>query len=100
MADGSNISFNPLGPIDADREAADMKLSHDTYDVYINGDFIGRKVLLSTAESVDDVSSYLTREGFNGFSASLSGDHYNLEVDSEEEADEMKNQLTVYLSLR
>ncbi|QQE80084.1 hypothetical protein [Alicyclobacillus sp. SO9] len=99
MADGSNINFNPLGVTRLDGDT-DMKLVHDKYDVYVNADFVGSKVLLSAAESADDISSYLTQAGFNGFSATLRGDHFHLEVDSEEKADEMKNQLNVYLNLR
>lgn len=82
-----------------------LKMPHDRYEVYVNGDFVGHKVLLTQSESIDDVAKYLQRNGYKQFSATLDGDHYNIETNSSQDddthdAEQMKNRLGVYLDLR
>ncbi len=86
-------------------DPTNLKLSHDRYEVYVNGDFVGHKVLLTQSESIDDVAKYLKNNGYQGFSTNLDGDHYYIDVDGRgdngaNEADQIKNQLGVYLDIR
>ncbi|MFD1678132.1 hypothetical protein [Alicyclobacillus fodiniaquatilis] len=76
------------------------KLAHDQYEVYVNDDFVGHKVLLTQSEEIDDVSAYLHRCDFDDFKTNLDGDHYNIFVEDTELADQIKAQLNAYLSIR
>lgn len=78
----------------------DLKSMHDHYDVYVNGDFIGQKVLVSPSEEVDDISSYLHNCHFEDFTASLDGDHYHIQADTNDTANLIKGQLEAYLNIR
>jgi hypothetical protein len=97
---GYPFVFNNAG------DDANLKLPHDRYDVYVNGDFVGHKVLLTQSDKIEDVASYLKRNGFGHFDSSLDGDHYNIEVHDYEDgkpdgnAARIKRQLDVYLSIR
>lgn len=77
-----------------------LKTMHDHYDVYVNDDFIGEKVLVTPSESVEDIASYLRRCGFQGFDTNLDGDHYHIGAESEEVAEAIKGQLRAFLATR
>jgi hypothetical protein len=76
----------------------DTKLNHDRYEVYVNGDFIGYKTLLTQSEELDDINFFLHEHGFNQFQTQEDGDHYNIETDSS--SDNLKQALHVYLQNR
>lgn len=96
LFDGRNMPFI----IDTDSQDGHTKLSHDQYEVFVNDDFVGHKTLIGQTEKMDDVSSYLHRCDFNGFEANLEGDHYNISVEDEDLAEQIKGQLEVYLKVR
>lgn len=74
--------------------------SHKFYNVFVNGDFVGRKILLAQNESITDMSSYLIQNNFSGFSTTVGGnDYYIIEPDNVM-AKQMKKQLDVYLNIK
>ncbi|WP_417898583.1 hypothetical protein ABN702_21210 [Bacillus haimaensis] len=74
------------------------KLSHDRYEVYVNGDFVGQKTLLSTREDVTSVNEFLHTQGHNDFLTNLDGDHYHIRTTKKER--ELKHALQLYLNSR
>ncbi|WP_223703003.1 hypothetical protein [Sutcliffiella deserti] len=74
------------------------KLAHDRYEVYVNGDFVGQKTLLTTREDVTSVNEFLHAQGYNDFKTNLDGDHYNIEATKKER--ELKHALQIYLHSR
>jgi hypothetical protein len=76
----------------------DTKLSHDRYEVYVNGDFIGYKTLLTQSEALDDIHFFLHEHGFQQFQAHQEGDHYEIETDAS--SDKLKQTLQFYLQNR
>jgi hypothetical protein len=77
-----------------------VKQAHDQYDVYVNGELVGHKVLLNETDHVDDVADFLTSRGIHDFTTNLEGDHYNVKVDDGGLEQDVKNNLTVYLDIR
>lgn len=75
------------------------KLAHDCYDIYVNRDYVGTKTLIAQNETPKDVESYLKKQGFHNFDASI--DAGNILINSsEQEADNIKRNLNVYLNIR
>ena len=79
-------------------ETADTKLNHDRYEVYVNGDFIGYKTLLTQNEDLEDIPSFLHEQGFQQFQGHEDGDHYEIQTDAS--PDKLKQALHVYLQNR
>lgn len=81
-------------------DSQNLKSMHEHYDVYVNGDFIGEKVLVTPSEGIDDVSAYLRRCHFDDFTTDLDGDHYHIYADEPDVAESIKGQLQAYLRTR
>lgn len=79
-------------------DTTSSKLAHDRYDVYVNGDFVGQKTLLSPREDVTSVNEFLHTQGYNDFITHLDGDHYNIQTTKRE--NELKQALQIYLFSR
>lgn len=75
-------------------------IENDSYDVYVNDDFVGRKVLYSESEDISNISDYLSSNGYGDFTYTEDGNKFIIEDFDEEEADKMKNQLETYLNIR
>ncbi len=75
-----------------------VKLAQDRYEIYVNGDFVGFKPLLTQNASLEDVDSFLHEQGFKAFDAEATGDHYNIQTEAED--DKLKQALHVYLQTR
>ncbi|WP_018247253.1 hypothetical protein [Orenia marismortui] len=78
----------------------DLKLEHDRYHVYLNGKFVGDKVLLGESDSIFDLNNYLKRQGFNDFISDLEGDHFLIESKNSDSYTLMKRDLEGHLSIR
>lgn len=92
---------NPLfAAIFTNDDNANTKLSHDSYHVFVNGDFVGNKVLVAQSEQVNDVDTYLQHNGFDDFKSKLEGDHLLIEMPDSEQSEAVKKQLNAYLSIR
>ncbi|MCL7749415.1 hypothetical protein [Halalkalibacter alkaliphilus] len=85
-----------LGLFDADFDG-DIKGEHDAYDIYVNEEFVGKKLLLTESENVVDVVSFLKQQGVQQVSAQLDGDHY---IIRSEESERIKQILDAYLQNR
>ncbi|MBM7662399.1 capsule polysaccharide export protein KpsE/RkpR [Bacillus mesophilus] len=78
----------------------DTKMNHDRYDVYVNGEFVGHKVLLTQSEDITDVNDFLKTQGFKHFEGRLDGDHYDLHVEDNQSLQDMREALQIYLQIR
>ncbi|QFT90992.1 hypothetical protein FIU87_20290 [Bacillus sp. THAF10] len=74
------------------------KLSHDRYEVYVNGDFVGQKNLLSHKEDVTSVNEFLEAQGYHNYLSNINGDHYYIQTEKREH--ELKQALQIYLNSR
>lgn len=81
-------------------ENYNLKDAHDSYRVFLNGDYIGEKVLLSQGEDVTDIEDFLKSRGFKNVKTHLEGNQYSIIAEDAEEAHQIKNNLNVYLHLR
>lgn len=77
----------------------DSKQNHDRYDVYVNGEFVGHKTLLTQSESINDVNDFLQAQGFRQVDGKLDGDHYDIHVEGEDSS-HVKEALHIYLQSR
>lgn len=75
------------------------KLYYDSYDVYVNNEYVGRKTLVAQNESVKDIDNHLKLEGFRNFNSDINGNQVLISSGSEEAAD-IKRNLSVYLRIR
>lgn len=53
--------------------------SHDDYDVFVNGRFVGKKRLYSVHERIQDLAEFLLRAGFSQFRTSRRGHQYYIQ---------------------
>lgn len=75
-----------------------VKLNEDTYEVYVNNEFVGHKTLKSAGEKLSDIEDFLRIQGIHDFSSALSGDHYKIQTSGDFE--HMKEALSVYFNNR
>jgi hypothetical protein len=78
----------------------DIKVAQDRYEVYVNGDYVGRKTLLAQNDDISDVDDFLHQEGFTEFSSELTGDHYNINANDNANREQIKDYLNLYLKIR
>lgn len=84
----------------SDQDYSDSsKIAHDMYNVYINRDYVGKKVLVAQGEKVEDINSFLKVQGFDGFKSELKGNSYSINCNPNESG-HMKEALQVYLKIR
>ncbi|MGA9290877.1 MAG: hypothetical protein WBV93_21290 [Anaerobacillus sp.] len=81
-------------------EADSIKNAHDAYNVYVNDDYVGNKILFSHCEKIEDLSEYLNNKGFYNFQAEVEGDHYRLQMAEQDQGELVKDELHSYLHLR
>ena len=75
-----------------------VKLNEDTYEVYVNDNFVGHKTLKSAGEKLSDVDDFLQIQGIHNFSSSLEGDHYIIKTN--EDTENLRDALSVYFNNR
>ncbi|MDT8861659.1 hypothetical protein N0O92_15685 [Alkalihalobacillus sp. MEB130] len=90
-------AFPLLGFFHSGADTTAIKEAHDAYDIYVNNEFVGKKVLITESESVDDVTDFLKKEGVQQISGKLEGDHYTIQADDSEH---VKQILETYLNNR
>ncbi|WP_461205126.1 hypothetical protein [Clostridium sp. DL1XJH146] len=73
---------------------------HDSYRVFVNGDYIGDKVLLGQNEEVSELNDYLKNNSFTNYSTLVDGNRYFIKEKDREQAHKMKDNLQTYLSIR
>lgn len=74
-------------------------IDHDFYNVYVNGKYIGKKVLLTQAEKIKDLEKYLHTNNFNKFVLETDGNSVYISDDNSEESKQIKETLNVYLNI-
>jgi hypothetical protein len=97
---GRNNNGNNMLPfinVDIDSNSG-VKLNEDQYEVYVNGNFVGRKTLKTQGEDLSDIEDFLRNQGFSDFITSVDGDHYSIHVDYQD--DDISNALSVYFNNR
>ncbi len=82
---------------DLRKESDILKEGHEAYDVYVNEEFVGKKVLLTQSEEIDDIVDFLKTQGVKNVSTNLEGDHF---VINSEEPENLKQILKTYLQIR
>ncbi|HHW30270.1 MAG TPA: hypothetical protein GXX20_01130 [Clostridiaceae bacterium] len=85
-----------FGAVDSSDIFDGSKISHDSYKVYVNNDYVGDKILFGQNEKIEDLEKYLKNQGFENFSTELIGNQYFIKP-AEDEYYDMKNTLNVYL---
>ncbi|MDP4177929.1 MAG: hypothetical protein Q8900_06245 [Bacillota bacterium] len=92
-------SFPPFGYnyIESLQRGSTDMVVHDRYNVYVNDDYIGQKILLCENEDINDVASYLQSQGFHDFNTKLEGNSFSIKCDDDKK---LKKTLDVYLSIR
>jgi len=99
MIDRNNNGNNMLPFTNVDSEStSSVKLNEDQYEVYVNGNFVGRKTLKTQGEDLSDIDDFLRNQGFIDFTASLDGDHYTIHADHQDY--DITNALSVYFTNR
>lgn len=75
-------------------------INHDSYEVYVNGEYVGNKSLITQGEEISDIDKHLQLEGFNTFDEKIMGNHVEISTNNLEEARRIKQNLNVYLRIR
>ena len=86
----------PIVPVG--EENSDTKLSHDCYEVFVNGDKVGNKILLTQTDDTQDLKSFLKDKGYEDFDYEVIGDH--IEIKAGEDSNYMKEMLSSYLGIK
>lgn len=95
---GDNIGGLAAIPMAFGDGEGHTKLHVDRYEVFVNGEKVGNKVQRTQVEDAEYLQSYLRDNGFEGFDYEVVGDH--IEIHTEENARNMKEILSSYLSIR
>lgn len=97
MTNGTNNY--PFLPINLENDSENnVKLNEDQYDVYVNGDLVGKKTLKTQGEDLSDIDDFLRNQGIKNFTTSLEGDHYVIQTDQLNT--ELTDALSVYFNNR
>lgn len=75
------------------------KTAHDFYDIYVNKDYVGKKVLAAEGERIEDIKSFLKTQGFTEFSSELIGNEFSITC-SEAAKKHVKEAVDVYIHNR
>ncbi|WP_100407961.1 hypothetical protein [Bacillus solitudinis] len=78
-------------------DSEEIKNSHEAFDVYVNNEYVGKKVLITESEEPEDILSFLKKQGIQQVSDNVVGDHYIIQT---EEAERVKQALETYLQNR
>ncbi|RXJ02570.1 hypothetical protein DS745_06250 [Anaerobacillus alkaliphilus] len=88
-------AFPPLGIYNHD--SLELKNAHEAYDIYVNDEYIGKKLVLTQSEEIDDVVDFLKVQGVENVSTTLDGDHYVIKTENEQH---VKDIIEAYLKNR
>lgn len=76
------------------------KIQHDSYEVYVDGEYIGEKILFAQNEKPEDIPAYLTKEGYKDFQFQIEGSKIFINTINRKISEEMRNHLEVYLNIK
>ncbi|RXJ02761.1 hypothetical protein DS745_05465 [Anaerobacillus alkaliphilus] len=80
--------------------AEDVKLNEDSYEVFVEGQYVGDKTLYAQNEDFHDIGDFLERQGFQNLEIELKGDHIIVHADNDDEKKQLRQALEVYLKNR
>ena len=78
--------------------SANLKLTEDQYEVYVNDNLVGHKTLKNQGEKLSDIDGFLHKQGLSDFTTSLDGDHYRIQTNDQD--GDITNALSVYFNNR
>ncbi|MBU9710872.1 hypothetical protein [Evansella tamaricis] len=81
-------------------DGRDVKLNEDSYDLYVNDDYIGKHSFLVQKEDASAITDFLNLQGFSHVNIEVTGDHIVVHPTDEEESDRMEKALKVFLKNR
>lgn len=97
----NNLNIIPnFVEVSGDQHEQEDKLYHDSYEVFVNGDYVGNKTLLTQVERLSDVDQHLKVNSFNNFKVETIGNHVDIKTDDLSEARRIKQNLNIYLNTR
>lgn len=83
------------GPIFILNNDVTNNLLHDQYNVFVNNDYIGKKVLLTDTEKPSDLEKYLYSQGFTNFKTDIN--QTDIKIKCNEDTDKIESILGSYL---
>lgn len=83
-----------------DEQADTLKEAHEAYDIYVGKEYVGRKTLITQTEDINDVVSFLNKQGLEGLSTELIGDHFVIRSEGNVDKEHLKTVLEGYLHNR
>ena len=95
---GDSIGIPFLARIDEDKN--ESIINHDSYEAYVNGDYVGNKSLIAQGEEISDIDKHLQLDGFKSFDEEVMGNHVDIKTNDLEQARRIKQNLNVYLRIR
>ncbi|ADU32366.1 hypothetical protein [Evansella cellulosilytica] len=101
-SNGQGIAGLPIRFITggADDDQHDMKLNHDSYDVYVEDHYVGKHTMLVQKEDATAITDFLKKQGFTNANLEVDGDHIVVHSQSVEESKEMEKAIKVFLQNR
>ena len=75
-----------------------LKISSESYEVFVNNDKVGNKILLTQTDNPEDLNDFLKNNGFKDYKLNMSGNR--IVIESNERPQQMKEILSTYLSTR
>ncbi|WP_078554146.1 hypothetical protein [Bacillus alkalicellulosilyticus] len=74
-----------------------LKNGNESYDIFVNEHYIGKKLVMTQNGSVNDIVDFIKKQGVNDISTELTGDHYNIKTNEEQRVQQI---IDVYLQNR
>lgn len=97
ISNNDNLPGAAIAPTEID-ENHHSKISNDSYEVFVNDDKVGNKILLTQTDDAKDLNQYLEENGFNHFKVNVLGD--SIVIETNERPHKMKEILSSYLDIR
>ncbi|ARK29950.1 hypothetical protein [Halalkalibacter krulwichiae] len=61
-----------------------LKNAHESYDLFVNEQYIGKKELTTPEDNMNHVVDFLHAQGIDDVSTQLKGDHFKVNTNDEE----------------
>lgn len=95
---GNDSNRGLVGVPVSDSDDNNLKMSNDTFEVFVNDDKVGNKELLTQTDDAEDLNGYLKDNGFNNFKVNVLGN--SIVIETNERPQKMKEMLSSYLDIR
>ncbi|MBU9724294.1 MULTISPECIES: hypothetical protein [Bacillaceae] len=79
---------------------ANVKLNEDSYDLYVNDDYIGKHTFLVQQEDASAISDFLHQQGFGHVNMEVTGDHIIVHSADNADTERIEKALSVFLKNR